>query len=93
MGVLVRFGKHKAFLRDGEWKCANEEFENRLNRTMKAWIQETGGPPIEDSDHERTAAEEIARRLGGRVAKRAAPAPRRTRSTYISQRQLDLDFS
>jgi hypothetical protein len=93
MSILVRFGKYKAFLRRGEWKCASRDLEDRLNSVTRDWIQETGGPPLEDHDHERTAAEEIARRLDGRIAMRVAPSPRRTRAIYISRRQLDFDFS
>jgi len=89
----VRFGKHKAFLRRGEWVCADGDMEDHLNEITTKWIRETGGPPIEDADHERSVAEEIARRLDGRIAMRVAPSPRRTRAIYIGRRQLDFDFS
>ena len=93
MGILVRFGKQKAFLRRGEWWCANPDLEEELNRVTEDWIQKTGGPPIKDRDHERTVAQEIAGRMGGKIAKRVAPSPRRTQAIYISRRQLGFDFS
>ena len=93
MGVMVRFGRQKAFLRRGEWISADHELEKRLNAMTTSWIQETGGPPIEDKDHERTVAMKVAGQLGGRIAMRTAPSTKRTAQIYISRRQLDLDFS
>ncbi len=93
MGVMVRFGRQKAFLRRGEWISADRELEERLNALTTSWIQETGGPPIEDRDHERTVAMEMAERLGGRIAMRITPPVKQTALIYISRRQLDLDFS
>jgi hypothetical protein len=92
MGVFMRVGRVKAFLRDGKWKCANAQLERRLNRLTDEWIQETGGPPIDDSDHERTVAEEIAGRVGGKIARHVAASPNKSARIYIDRRQLRLDF-
>jgi hypothetical protein len=93
MSVLVHIGNRKAILRRGEWMCADTQLESLLNTTTKTWIQETGGPPIQDRDHERTVAREITRRLGGRIALRIPSSPKRSAQIYISHRQLELDFS
>jgi len=93
MGVMVRFGTQKAFLRKGYWLSSNAALESQLNELTTSWIQETGGPPIEDRDHERTVAQEIANRLGGRIVRRVAPSATQSAQIYISRRQLDLDFS
>ncbi len=93
MGVMVRFGKQKAFLRRGEWFSADPNLENRLNQVTNRWIQQTGGPPLNDHDHERTVAREIAARCGGRIIVRIRPSPKLSARIYISRRQLDLDFS
>ena len=93
MSVLVRFGRQKAFLRRGQWVSSDPELENQLNRATSEWIQETGGPPIQDRDHESTVAREIADRMGGRVVRRVRPSARLSAQIYISRRQLDLDFS
>ncbi len=92
MGILVRIGTRKAFLRRGEWKCADAELEQRLNLLTTRWIQETGGPPMDDHDHERTVAEQIAGQVGGTIAMRAAPSLRRNSHIFISRRQLQFDF-
>jgi len=93
MGVMVRFGNRKAFLRRGAWLSADAGLESRLNRATDDWIQQTGGPPINDRDHERTVAEEIATRFGGRVAKHVPPPASQSAQIYISRRQMRLDFS
>ncbi len=92
MGVMVRFGKRKAFLRRGEWVSSDSALESRLNATTDRWIQQTGGPPIEDEDHERTVANEISELLGGRIARRIPPALARSAQIYISRRQMRFDF-
>jgi hypothetical protein len=93
MGVLVRFGNRKAFLRGGVWISADAGLETRLNDATTRWIQETGGPPLHDQDHERTVAREIAGRMGGHIACRIRPSSAQTAELYISRRQLPLDFS
>ena len=91
--MLVRFGRRNAFLRRGEWFSADLDLESRLNTTTTKWIQQTGGPAIQDTDHENTVAREIAGRLGGRIICSVRPSPRLTAQIYISRRQLDLDFT
>lgn len=92
MGVMVRFGKRIAFLRRGEWCSADPALETRLNDFTHSWIQETGGPPIKDRNHERTVAREIAGRLGGRVIRGVRPSHKNTGEDYVSLRQLDFGF-
>lgn len=90
---MARFGGRTAFLRRGEWISADPELEQRLNAATKAWIQQTGGPPVIDRDHEGTTAREITEKLDGRVIRRVAPSLKTAAEIYISRRQLDLDFS
>lgn len=90
MGVMIRIGKRKAFLRRGEWISADEELETRLNAATDEWIQETGGPPLDDPDHEWTVATTMVERFGGKVAKRVAPSPAQSAGIYISRRQMRL---
>jgi len=92
MGVMVRFGRKKAFLRRGSWISADPSLETLLTDTTEAWIQETGGPPIRDKDHEYTVARVIADRLGGRIARRTPGSSPKVAAIYISRRQLKLDF-
>ncbi len=92
MGVMVRFGRQIAFLRRGEWVSANPGLEEKLNRLTRSWIQQTGGPPVNDRNHERTVARELAARLGGRVVRGIRPATKKTAGDYISLRQLSLGF-
>jgi len=89
---MVRFGSQKAFLRRGEWFSANAGLESQLNDITTSWIQETGGPPLDDHDHERTVAETIAGLMGGRVVRRVRPSAKLTAQIYIARRQMDLPF-
>ncbi len=93
MSVLARVGGHKAILRMGQWVSANPNTELELNRLTDAWIEETGGPPLTDPDHEYSVAREILRRMGGRVVQRIVPESRRARAVYVARRQLKLKFT
>jgi len=93
MSVMVRFGRRVAFLRRGEWVCADRELEARLNRAMNEWIQETGGPPFDDRDQERTAAKEMAARFGGHIVRRVRPPRSRTAQEFLARRQMEFPFS
>ena len=93
MSVLVRIGKQKAILRRGEWLCSDPRLESLLNTATTSWIQQTGGPPVVDRDHERTVAKEIVRKFGGRIVLRIRPSTKQTARIYISRRQWALDFS
>jgi hypothetical protein len=90
---MVRFGRNLAFLREAEWRCANAALEQRLNQEMHDWMQSTGGPPLGDTHPERTAAREMARRLGGRVLLNVSSSRSRAPEVYLSRRQMELDFS
>ena len=39
---MVRFGRHRAFLREAEWRCADPAFEQSLNDEMDAWMKANG---------------------------------------------------
>ena len=90
MGVLAQFDGRKAFLRQGAWVSASRALENRLNDATEAWIQETGGPPLSDSDPERTVARTIAARLGGRILIHQQGDPSESRRVFLERRQLRL---
>lgn len=87
MAVLVKFRKRKAFLRRGQWSCADPALEAVLKAAYEEWIRETGGPSLSDPYPEASAAAEIARRVGARVL---AHVPTRDAYPYISRRQLQL---
>jgi hypothetical protein len=93
MSVLVRIQNRKAILRFGEWRCADLEFEQTLNQATESWIQETGGPPLSDPDHEHAVAREISVRFGGRILRRLAPVSKESRSIYVERRQMRFSFS
>ena len=90
MAVLIRVGSKKAILRHGVWLAANPTLEAMLNSQTASWIAQTGGPPLLDTDHENTVAQEIVRQLGGRVLKRVPS--RDAPGFYAKLRQLRLDF-
>lgn len=93
MSVLVRFGKHKAFLREGKWMAANPELEQTLNEETSRWFREAGGPPIRESDQEGRVAGELARRLGGRVVLRLRSRTQEAARAFVPLRQMEFDFS
>jgi len=89
----VRVRQQTAFLRQGAWRSADLHLESRLNDLTKKWIQETGGPPVNDRNHEITTAKKMVKLVGGRICRHVPPAAKQSARIYISQRQLDLDFS
>ena len=89
----MRVRRQTAFLRGGMWRCSDSRLENELNELTRKWIQATGGPPIEDRNHEMTAAKRVVALLGGRVCGHVKPSLKKSADIYISQRQLDLDFA
>jgi hypothetical protein len=92
VGLLVRFGRHRAFLREAEWRCADPAFEQSLNQEMDAWMQATGGPSVSDPHPDQTAAKEMARRLGGRVLLNVKSSRSRASEVYFDRRQMELAF-
>jgi hypothetical protein len=92
MGALVQIEGRKAFLRQGSWISADLELEVRLNRATEAWIQETGGPAVSDSNPERTVARTLAKRFGGRVLAHVPGNPSESRRVYLSRRQMRLPY-
>lgn len=90
---MVRFGRKKAFLRRGSWVCSDRELERLLADTTEDWFQETGGPPLQDKNHEYAVARAISERLGGRIARRTPGSSPKAAAIYISRRQMKLDFS
>ena len=93
MSVLVRFGKHKAFLRAGRWVSAHVALEEQLNDETARWLRETGGPPIREIDQERGVAAEMAERFGGKVLLRMRTRSSRSKQAFFELRQLEFDFS
>ena len=92
MGVVLKIGARKAFLRDGQWRCADLRIELRLNRETERWIGETGGPDLASSDPEADVASAMARRCGGVVGMHVQADPKRSASLYFSRRQYSFDF-
>jgi hypothetical protein len=88
----MRVRRQKAFLREGEWRCANPDLERELNEIQQLWIVETGGPPLSAKDPEAVAAREVARRSGGRILLHIPADRRNSARTYFARRQLKLAF-
>jgi hypothetical protein len=93
MGVVVRIGRVKAFLRAGEWRSADLRIERDLNQITADWINATGGPPVDARDPDRHVAQEICRRQGGKILLSAAASGKTVFRTYLSKRQLRFDFN
>lgn len=90
MGIVVRFEKQKALLREGEWRCADLTLEQRLNSLTAQWILETGKPAIGAQDPEREVAAEMARRLDGAILYHAPSKGREASRLFFKKRQLTL---
>jgi len=90
MGVEVQFGRYRAFLRQGEWRCASADLEQQLNQEMESWIEATGGPALESADPEYDAAAWIAIRLNGKMRRHSAASRLDSGRTYFAKRQLKL---
>ncbi len=93
MGVVVRIGKVKAFLRAGEWRSADQRVEASLNRLTSEWIRSTGGPAINAPNPDYDVAQEICRQKGGKVLLAAAANGKTALRSYISRRQMSFDFN
>ncbi len=93
MGVVVRFGARRAFLREGQWRCADPQLELRLNQETDRWIGETGGPELGSVDPEADVARTIAKRCRGVVLLHAQAPSKRSVLLYFSRRQYRFDFS
>ncbi len=92
MGVIVSIGRQRAFLRRGEWRCADLEMERRLNRWTEEWLQSGHAPGLDEEDQELAVAREMAARTGGRVMHAARSAPERAMRYFFHKRQLRLTF-
>lgn len=93
MGVVVRIGRVKAFLRAGEWRSADLRIERALNQLTTDWISSTGGPPVDAPDPDRLVAQEIIRRQGGKILLSAAASGKTVFRSYLSKRQMSFDFN
>jgi hypothetical protein len=93
MGVVVRIGRVKAFLRAGEWRSADPRVERTLNRATADWINATGGPPVDARDPDRHVAQEICRRQGGKILLSVAASGKTVFRSYLSKRQMRFDFN
>lgn len=92
MSVLIRIGQNrKAIFRDGVWRCSDLAIERRLNAATAAWIDSTGGPPLNAGDPEFAAALEIIRLEAARIDLHV-PANVRLTRLFFNRRQLRLDF-
>jgi hypothetical protein len=92
MGVIVAFGRKKAFLRDGAWRSSDAQLEERLNGLTRSWVEETGGPALNSLDPERDVARFIARQAGGRLGLHTPVKGRRAHRVWFAQRQYRLAF-
>jgi len=90
MGVVLSVSRQRAFLRDGEWRCADPQLERRLNQVTENWIVASGGPGLSSPDPEMEVALEISRRVGGRVLMQSPANARRSARVYFSRRQYKL---
>ncbi len=93
MGVVLRVHKQKAFLRDGEWRSADQELESELNRLSTEWILATGGPALGAPDPELELARHIATAVRGRILLHVPCKPRDGARTYFALRQFSLPFA
>ncbi|MCX7602814.1 MAG: hypothetical protein N2036_01945 [Bryobacteraceae bacterium] len=85
-------GKQKAVLRRGEWRCADQTLERKLNEWTGQWLLSGQAPRLEEPDHELAVAREMAARLGGRILYRARTAPQRAVRDFFPKRQFRLAF-
>lgn len=92
MGVILSLGKHKAVLRRGEWRCADLEWERRLNHWTEEWLQSGQAPGLAEANQELAVAREMAARSGGRVLYVARSAPERVVRDFFAKRQYRLAF-
>jgi hypothetical protein len=92
MGLILRLGTQKAILRAGAWRSASPRLERELNCLTEEWIRESGGPEWGAEDPERALGEEMARRLGGKVAYRSRVDGWRPELIYLDLRQMKLPF-
>lgn len=92
MGVVLKVGPGKAFLRRGEWRAADPDLEDELNTITQVWIEETGGPPLNAQDPEWDAAVEVARRSGGRILGHSPANRKASARIYFARRQYRFAF-
>jgi hypothetical protein len=92
MGVVIRIGARKAFLREGQWRCADPRLELRLNQETDRWISQTGGPDLASSDPEGDVAQTMARLCGGAILMHVPADPKRSSSLYFARRQYSFEF-
>jgi len=93
MGVIVRLGRVKAFLRAGEWRSADRTVEVNLNRLTSEWIRDTGGPPVDSRHPDQDVANEICRRNGGKILLSVPASGKTAYRSYLSRRQMTFDFN
>lgn len=92
MAVLISIQRQKAFLRRGEWVCADANTESLLNAASREWFLNGGAPALAAKDPERLLADAMVDRFGGRILLQTSPDFRVNRRIYFSKRQLPLDF-
>ncbi|MGQ9918284.1 MAG: hypothetical protein ACUVS7_12775 [Bryobacteraceae bacterium] len=92
MGVIVSFGRQRALLRRGEWRCADAQLERQLNEWTEEWLRSGRAPRLDQADQELAVAREMAARGGGRVMYVARGAPERAVRDFFPKRQLKFAF-
>lgn len=92
MGVVVRFGKVKALLREGQWRSADPRLEHTLNRATEDWIQATGGPPVDVRNPDHKVAQEICQRRGGKILLTSTGVSKAAFRSYMMRRQMNFEF-
>ncbi len=92
MAVLVTIRRQKAFLRRGEWVCADSKLERQLNAATADWFQNRRAGKLGKKDPEHILAAEIVHRFGGRILLQTQPNVRVNRRIYFSKLQMELDF-
>ena len=90
MSILIRVEGRKAIFRCGTWLASDRALELRLNVETESWINETGGPLINDSDPEATCARTIAQRLDATVLRHVPSRTSKTRDIFFARRQMKL---
>lgn len=86
----MRFGARRAILCGARWTAADSALETMLNEATSQWLQDTGGPPLEDADPDFTTAMVIGIAHGGRIHRHLPSDKPSTRATYINARQMSL---
>jgi hypothetical protein len=84
MAVMMRVGRHKAFLRRGEWRCASLDLERELNRFTRTWVQRDAPSEELKRELENSIAEAASRKFGGKLLLRTGTAKQSSQGHLLS---------